>query len=176
MGSRVDWERGMGFKGKLGERHGFKGRLGEGHGFKGRLGEGHGFKGQLGERYGFPTIERDLWESFSRGNYEKLEATVRGVQADSTFLQEDEVDCQIVAKWFNSLIIMHKDGEYTMAIKELNDALEMCNQETCVNVTILQGRIYQRIAQNYLMLDLKDPAMMFFAQAEGQAADGGTGL
>lgn len=121
-------------------------------------------QGQLGERDGFETIERDLWHSFSIGDYCKLDDTVKGVQSDRTF--KVEVDCQIVAKWFNSLIIMHRDGDYTMAIKELLDALVMCTKENCINVTILEGRIQQRIAQNYLMLGRKDEAMSHFALAK----------
>lgn len=113
---------------------------------------------------GFVTIERDLWWYFSTGDYRTLEETVLDVQEDHTF--KEEADCQIVAMWFNSLIIMHRDEGYSDAIKELTEALTMCEQENCVNRTILEGRIYQRMTQNYLMIGLKEMAMKTFELAK----------
>ena len=112
----------------------------------------------------FSYMVDDLWRYFSVGDYKTLEDTVLGVLKDHTF--KVEVDCQIVAMWFQSLIIMHRGGDYTSAIKVLNDALIMCGWENCVNRTILEGRIYQRMTQNYLMLGLKEPAMKFFELAK----------
>ena len=86
------------------------------------------------------------------------------MQADSDF--RAEVDCQIVAMWFNSLILMHRDGGYSSAIKELIEALALCEQDDCINRTILEGRIYQRMAQNYLMMGIKDLAMKHFELAK----------
>lgn len=121
-------------------------------------------QGQLAEKNEFATIEWDLWQSFSKGDYDTLEKTVLGIRGDQTF--KEEVDCQIVAMWFNSLIIMHRDGEYSGAIKELTDALLLCDKKNCVNQTILQGRIYQRMTQNYLMMNLKDLAEKTFELAK----------
>ena len=121
-------------------------------------------EGQLAEKDGFATIEQDLWWSFSNGEYGTLEQTVLGVQGDRAF--KVEIDCQIVAMWFNSLIIMHKYGEYSGAIKELTDALVLCKRDDCVNKTILEGRIYQRMTQNYLMMGLKEMAMKMFEMAK----------
>ena len=121
-------------------------------------------QGQLAEKNGFGTIEWDLWQCFSKGDYDSLEKTVLGIRGDQTF--KEEVDCQVVAMWFNSLIIMHRDGGYSGAIKELNDALLLCDEENCVNKTILQGRIYQRMTQNYLMMNLKELAEKTFELAK----------
>lgn len=121
-------------------------------------------QGQLAEKNGFGTIECDLWQCFSKGDYDSLEKTVLGIRRDQTF--KEEVDCQVVAMWFNSLIIMHRDGGYSGAIKELNDALLLCDEENCVNKTILQGRIYQRMTQNYLMMNLKELAEKTFELAK----------
>ena len=119
-------------------------------------------QGQLAEKDGFATIERDLWLCFSNGEYSKLEHTVLGVQRDRSF----RTDCQIVAMWFNSLIIMHRDGGYLDAIRELSEALLLCKRDNCVNRTILEGRIYQRMTQNYLMNGLQDLAMKTFELAK----------
>ena len=121
-------------------------------------------QGQLAEREGFVTIERDLWWSFSTGKYHRLEQTVAGIQRDDSF--RVEIDCQVVAMWFDSLITMHRDGEYSRAIGKLYDALELCKQKNCVNGTILEGRIHQRIAQNCLMKGLKEEATMHFQMAK----------
>ena len=121
-------------------------------------------QGQLAEKDGFATIEQDLWWSFSNGEYGTLEQTVLGVQGDRAF--RVEIDCQIVAMWFNSLIIMHRDGGYSGAIKELTDALVLCKRDDCINRMILEGRIYQRMTQNYLMLGEKKLAMKTFELAK----------
>ena len=121
-------------------------------------------QGQLGEGENFAGIEREMWLRFSAGEYTMLKRTVEGVQIDREFAAD--VDCRVVAKWFNSLIIMHRDGSYQNAIAELLDALVLCQQDECVNRTILEGRIYQRMAQNYLMMDLKPLAMKHFEMAK----------
>ena len=121
-------------------------------------------QGMLAEKLEFGSIEDDLWSYFSVGDYKTPDATVMGVLRDKSF--KVEVDCQIVAMWFKSLIIMHQGGKYSSAIKVLIDALEMCGYENCVNNTILEGRIYQRIAQNHLMLGQTEPALKYFELAK----------
>ena len=121
-------------------------------------------QGMLGDKHEFGTIEDSLWHSFSTGDYKTLEDTVKGVFGDPSL--KVEVDCQIVAMWFNSLIIMHKYGEYSRAIEILNDALDMCGHKNCINGTILEGRIYQRMSQNHLMLGRRHVAMRCFEQAK----------
>ena len=121
-------------------------------------------QGRLAEKEGFGVIERDLWWSFSTGDYCKLESTVCGIQRDREL--QCDVDTQVVAMWFDSLIIMHRDGNYSHAIAKLVDALELCRQEGCANVTVLEGRIHQRMAQNYLMKGLKDLARTHFELAK----------
>lgn len=120
-------------------------------------------QGPLAEDEGFVrSIERDLWESFSRGDYERLGLTVAGVQRDGTL----EVDCHIVAMWFEALILMHRDGDNPSAIRMLVKALGMCQRDECTNELILEGRIYQRMAQVYLMMGQKELASMHFELAK----------
>jgi hypothetical protein len=112
----------------------------------------------------FSGTERVLWGFFSIGDYKKLEDKVIEVFRDPTL--KAETDCHIVAMWFKSLIVMHKYGEYSRAIEVLNDALELCGDINCVNRTILEGRVYQRMSQNHLMLGRKHVAMLCFEQAK----------
>lgn len=112
----------------------------------------------------FHVIEDDMWQSFSFGKYKTLEDTVVGVLGDTTL--RDEVDCRIVALWFQSLIVMHKNGDYSHAIDILSNALELCGEGNCTNRSILEGRIYQRMSQNQLMAGRPRVAMLFFQQAK----------
>ena len=112
----------------------------------------------------FSDTERVLWEFFSIGDYKKLEDKVIEVFGDPTL--KAETDCRLVALWFKSLIVMHTYGEYSRAIEVLNDALELCGDMNCVNRTILEGRIYQRMSQNYLMKGRKHVAMLCFERAK----------
>ena len=123
-------------------------------------------QGPLAKDEGFVVIERDLWKFFNTGDYERLGLTVAGVQRDGTM----EVDCQIVAMWFNSLILMHRDGDNPSAIAMLVRALDMCQWDECTNWMILEGRIYQRMAQVYLMMGQKDLASRHFELAKEKLA------
>ena len=113
----------------------------------------------------FVKIERKLWLAFSTGNYNEVELFVKTIQVNC---QVDEarynVDCKVVAMWFQSLVLMHRDGKYMDAIDLLYSAEGLtCNSE---NEPILKGRIHQRIAQIYLMMHDKPTASNYFAQAK----------
>lgn len=84
-------------------------------------------------------MDRKLWLSFSRGSYDDLECLIRTVQ-DGKY----DLDCKVVALWFESLIMMHRHAEYDDAIGMLDSALDL--SRNCVNETILVGRILQRKA------------------------------
>ena len=59
-------------------------------------------QGQVVEQR-FLTVERDLWLSFSTGDYDQVQSLVMCVQENSKF----NVDCNVVALWFQSLVKMH---------------------------------------------------------------------
>ena len=71
----------------------------------------------------FVKIERKLWLAFSTGNYNEVELFVKTIQVNC---QVDEarynVDCKVVAMWFQSLVLMHRDGKYMDAIDLLYSA------------------------------------------------------
>ena len=110
----------------------------------------------------YDKIDRKLWTFFSNGQYDNLSIL-------TTRLQQchNNIDLQIVGKWFQSLIIMHRDGDYHKCLSEvLSPALEVCRSNPTVsNPTILEGRILQRMAQVYLVSGQKEVALSFFERA-----------
>ena len=115
----------------------------------------------------FIKTERELWFAFSTGDYNNVECLVETIQLNC---KQDKVtynvDCQVVAMWFQSLVIMHRDGRYSDAIVLLRNAERLANNSE--NEMILKGRIHQRIAQIYLMMhkDCKPKASKFFKRAK----------
>lgn len=113
----------------------------------------------------FIKFERELWIAFSTGDYNNVECLVETIQVNC---QVDKVtfnvDCQIVAMWFQSLVLMHRDGQYSNAIELLRNAEHLADNSE--NETILKGRIHQRMAQIYLMMHDKPTASIYFAQAK----------
>ena len=109
----------------------------------------------------YDKIDRTLWTFFSNGQYDNLSILTTRLQ------QCHNIDLQIVGKWFQSLIIMHLDGDYNRCLSEiLSPALEVCRSNPTVsNPTILEGRILQRMAQVYLVLGQKELALTFFKRA-----------
>ncbi len=109
----------------------------------------------------FINMDSKLWLSFSKGCYNDLEELVRRILEEQ---ESFDSDCQVVAKWFQSLIMMHRHVKYADAIKKLDSALTLAN--SCVNKTILVGRILQRKAQIYLMIGEKKKGADSFKEAK----------
>lgn len=109
----------------------------------------------------YDRIDRTLWTYFSNGQYDNLSTLTTRLQ------RCHNIDLQIVGKWFQSLIIMHRDGDYDRCLSEiLSPALEVCRSNPDVkNSTILEGRILQRMAQVCLVSGQKELALSFFERA-----------
>ena len=106
-------------------------------------------------------LDRKLWSCFNVGEYDKLSALTANIRQRSNYTN----DFKVVAMWFDSLISMHRDGNHVESIgKFLLPALVLCRDSE--NRSILEGRIYQRMAQLYLVLGLQELADSCIAQAE----------
>lgn len=117
-------------------------------------------QGQLVEEK-FLEVERKLWLSFSKGSYDNLECLITGVHKECG---QFDADCRVVALWFESLVMMHRHVKYEDAIQKLDTALDLI--PSCVNETILEGRILQRKAQINLMRGLKNVGSKDFEMAK----------
>ncbi len=120
----------------------------------------------------FLTLDRKFWHYFSTGDYSSLDTVVRRVGSSP----EAPSDWKIVAMWFQALIVMHRDNNYDLCIAELlQPALDLCSDTDSENKIILEGRIYQRMAQIYLVMKRKDLAQMHFDKAKQQLQHVGRG-
>ena len=107
-------------------------------------------------------LDRELWDSFSTGRYDKLETLTQRIDAS----MKVPIDVKIIGKWFQALISMHRDGSYEICLNNLlQPALEMCSGPNIQNRNILEGRICQRMAQVYLVMGKKEDAMTYFDRA-----------
>ena len=107
----------------------------------------------------FHKLDTALWSLFSTGKYNSLGELTRRMNATP------RGDYKIVALWFDCLIAMHRDHDYSRCLTTyLMPALLACKKSR--NRTILEGRIYQRMAQVYLTMGHKDLASMHFERAE----------
>eukprot|EP00731_Ephydatia_muelleri_P034452 Em0060g10a len=102
-----------------------------------------------------------MWFRFNVGEYDKLSKLTAAIRRRPRYTN----DHKVVAMWFDSLISMHRDGNHASSISNhLLPALELCCDSE--NRLILEGRIYQRMSQLYLVLGLKELADRSIAQAE----------
>lgn len=69
----------------------------------------------------FVKMDRKLWLSFSRGSYDELEVLI----TDMEHQFGGDVDCRVVALWFQALIMMHCHVDYPNAIQILDSALKL---------------------------------------------------
>lgn len=123
-------------------------------------------QGQVTEQE-FVKIERELWDNFSTGKYDAVDCLVEVVQRKCVSdRMVYNVDCEIVAMWFQSLVLMHRDKKYKGAIQLLKDAEGMSQGSD--NEKILKGRIYQRMAQIYLMMQDQINATVYFKKAKDE--------
>ena len=107
-------------------------------------------------------LDRELWDNFSTGRYNKLETLTQGIDASVKV----PIDVKIIGKWFQALISMHHDGSYEICLNNLlQPALEMCSGPNVQNRNILEGRICQRMAQVYLVMGKKEDAITYFDRA-----------
>ena len=114
---------------------------------------------------GFIKIERELWLAFSTGDYNNVEFLVKTIQLNCRLDEViHNVDCRVVAMWFQSLVLMHRDGQYSDAIELLHNAEHLTHNSE--NEMILKGRIHQRMAQIYLMMHDKPTATDYFERAK----------
>ena len=112
----------------------------------------------------YDKLDRRLWDYFSNGWYDDLDKLTRQL-ADN---HKAPIDLRIIGKWFEALIVMHRDGSYETCLKNvLQPALEMCSQPEVQNQNILEGRINQRMAQVCLMMGRKKEAEFYLEKAEG---------
>ena len=108
-------------------------------------------------------MDRKLWLSFSKGDYGDLKCQIGKMHREHGKFDKD---CEVVAMWFQSLILMHSSKNYDDALEKLDSALELATD--CDNKTILVGRILQRKAQVYLMKGKKQAGAMHFKMAKEQ--------
>ena len=117
-------------------------------------------QGSLRSRH-FVALDREMWFRFNVGEYDKLSELTAAIRRRPRYTN----DHKVVAMWFDSLISMHRDGNHASSISNhLLPALELCRDSE--NRLILEGRIYQRMSQLYLVLGLKELADRSIAQAE----------
>ena len=109
-------------------------------------------------------LDRRLWDHFSNGKYDDLAMLTKRISASIKL----HIDVKIVGRWFESLILMHRDGNYKTCLREiLKPALNMCTESEVQNRNILEGRICQRMAQVYLVMGKKEKATKYFNRAKG---------
>ena len=107
-------------------------------------------------------IDRYLWNYFSTGRYDEL-----SILSTRMIEKSKVLDLQIIGMWFNSLILMHRNCEYSSCISDcLQPALELCKNPNVENPEILEGRILQRMAQVYLVTNDKENAKISFHRAQ----------
>ena len=115
-------------------------------------------------RKGYDKLDRQLWDHFSNGRYDDLAVLTKRVNANT----KAPIDFKIIGKWFESLILMHRDGNYKICLRDiLKPALGMCSESKVQNRNILEGRICQRMAQVYLVMGKKEKATKYFNRAKG---------
>ena len=111
----------------------------------------------------YDNLDRRLWDYFSTGRYDDLTELAQRLTAND----KAPIDLKIIGKWFEALIVMHRDGSYETCLKSvLQPALEMCSHPEVQNQNILEGRIYQRMAQVCLMMGRKKQAELYLEKAE----------
>lgn len=117
-------------------------------------------KGHLKGR-SFDKLDRKLWSYFSTGQYSDLNRLTIKLRSHVV------PDYQIIGMWFDSLIYMHRDGNYDNCLMQLLfPALKLCEHEKTENSQILSGRVLQRIAQVFLVMGAKTEAQLHFRAAQ----------
>ena len=117
-------------------------------------------KGHLKGR-SFDKLDRKLWSYFSTGQYSDLNRLTIKLRSHVV------ADYQIIGMWFDSLIYMHRDGNYDNCLMQLLfPALKLCEHEKTENSQILSGRVLQRIAQVFLVMGAKTEAQLHFRAAQ----------
>jgi len=111
----------------------------------------------------YDKLDRRLWDYFSNGWYDDLDKLMRRLTEN----RQAPIDLRVVGKWFEALIVMHRDGSYKACLEILQPILEMCSEPEVQNQNILEGRIYQRMAQICLTMGSKKEAELYFEKAEG---------
>ena len=107
-------------------------------------------------------LDRELWDNFSTGRYDKLETLTQRINASTKV----PIDIKIIGRWFQALISMHRDGSHETCLNDLlQPALDMCSGEKVQNRNILEGRICQRMAQVSLVMGRKEDATTYFDRA-----------
>ena len=112
----------------------------------------------------YEKLDRTLWGHFSNGRYDDLARLTLRINANTKV----PIDIKIIGRWFESLILMHRDGNYKKCLRDiLKPALGMCVESKVQNRNILEGRICQRMAQVYLVMGKKEKATEYFDRAKG---------
>ena len=112
----------------------------------------------------YEKLDRTLWDHFSNGRYDDLATLTWRIDASA----KAPTDIKIIGRWFESLILMHRDGNYKKCLRDiLKPALGMCSGSKVQNRNILEGRICQRMAQVYLVMGKKEKATKYFDRAKG---------
>lgn len=115
-------------------------------------------------RKSYENLDRTLWDHFSNGRYDDLAKLTWRIDANT----KAPIDIKIIGRWFESLILMHRDGNYKKCLHDiLKPALGMCSESKVQNRNILEGRICQRMAQVYLVMGKKEKATKYFDRAKG---------
>lgn len=115
-------------------------------------------------------IDRQLWLSFSKGDYSNLKCVIEKMHEEHGKFDKD---CEVVAMWFESLFLMHSSKKYDDALEKLDGAQELAGDT--VNENILVGRILQRKAQVYLMKGKKLVGAEHFKMAKERLQSVGRG-
>ena len=109
-------------------------------------------------------LDRKLWGHFSNGRYDELAVLTKRISINT----KAPIDIKIIGMWFQSLISMHRDGNYESCLHDiLQPALAMCLQSNVQNQNVLEGRICQRMAQIYLVMGRKEQAVAYLDRAKG---------
>ena len=131
----------------------------------------------IGEK--FLDIEKKMWFSFNKGDYETVETHIREVTT-STFEGHKvfNYDCHVAVLCFRAVILVHRDGKHEQAITLLTYAESLIKNSK--NESILKGRIYQRMSQIYLTMQnsdvSKELAKVYFERAKHELQFVGRGL
>ncbi len=111
----------------------------------------------------FLKVQSYLWELFGRGEYNRI-AHVTGQLRSSP-----SQDWAIVGMWFESMncVFIHECKNHQKCVAELlKPALEKCRHPSVTNQNILEGRIYLRMSQVFLIQGEKATATEYSERAK----------
>lgn len=106
-------------------------------------------------------LEERLWGYFAARDYASYAELCERMQSS----EGSPFDWKISGLWFESLLSMLRDGEYTKCADMLLVALKKVQESDSANKIYLEGRLHRRLTYVYEIMGKKEEAAMHFAMA-----------